>query len=93
MKISTLGSLLVGCALTLPVDAVAAPLSARYGAEMPQPPALLVGEPFTGVSCPTLCRPAAPPCLSGSRWYGPYGYICYRYRPGPFVLAPAYGLR
>ena len=25
-------------------------------------------------------RPLAPPCVQGSRWYGPYGYICYRTR-------------
>ena len=25
-------------------------------------------------------RPLASTCVHGSRWYGPYGYICYRTR-------------
>ncbi|TXN41948.1 hypothetical protein FV232_07770 [Methylobacterium sp. WL30] len=25
-------------------------------------------------------RPLQRPCWNGSRWYGPYGYICYRTR-------------
>ena len=35
-----------------------------------------------GLSPPDVgaLRPLASACVHGSRWYGPYGYICYRTR-------------
>jgi hypothetical protein len=85
MPLSKLGLLLLGVGTLLPVDAIAAPSSLRLvaypaGIALPGPVAV------AGAPCPTLCRPAPPRCLSGSRWYGPYGSICYRYRTGPTEL-------
>lgn len=34
-----------------------------------------------GQPCLGVCRPALPPCRVGRRWFGPYGYVCYRPEP------------
>ncbi|WP_162560688.1 hypothetical protein [Methylobacterium durans] len=36
----------------------------------------VVAQPCLGV-----CRSALPPCRVGRRWFGPYGYVCYRPEP------------
>lgn len=36
---------------------------------------------FTAPGCFGDCRAALPPCRVGRRWYGPYGYVCYRPEP------------
>ncbi|SFM78402.1 hypothetical protein SAMN05192568_10567 [Methylobacterium pseudosasicola] len=95
MIIAKLSGLLVGMVLILPFSAIAdaAPLQARYDVERSRPSDILVESRLVGTTCPTLCRPAVPPCLSGSRWYGPYGYICYHYRPTVGGLGSTYGAR
>lgn len=85
MPLSKLSLLLLCVGSLLPVDAIAAPSSLRFVA-YPTGIALPGSVAVAGAPCPTLCRPAPPRCLSGSRWYGPYGYICYRYRAGPTEL-------
>ncbi|MDP4022414.1 hypothetical protein Q8W71_07255 [Methylobacterium sp. NEAU 140] len=48
------------------------------------------------VGYPLAVRPIAglPPCRLGSaRWYGPYGYICYRPQPGLSGLPGPYLVR
>lgn len=42
--------------------------------------------PRIWAGCVGFCRAAYPPCRVGSRWYGPYGYVCYRPEPGSIVL-------
>ena len=32
-------------------------------------------------ACLGACPVALPPCRVGRRWYGPYGYVCYRPEP------------
>lgn len=36
---------------------------------------------LTAPGCFASCGAALPPCRVGRRWYGPYGYVCYRPEP------------
>ena len=61
----------------------AVPYAHAVGADAAFRPAPLVR---IATGCIGFCRAAYPPCRVGSRWYGPYGYVCYRPEPTTIVI-------
>jgi hypothetical protein len=52
---------------------------ASYAPSLSAPRVLVVRQ---ATECTGFCRAWYPPCRVGRRWYGPYGYVCYRSEPG-----------